>query len=136
MAKLSGSIDVSNTDIGDKITDAIDDGVDDATDEIARGITRTGKNKIRADDAVWRHEMLEAFSDVTINLSDRTVVMVNNNSDHAPYQEHGVSGTKNKRETPYSYDSKMPPLESIIPWVRDNLVGWQFDPNNSDGKAE
>lgn len=129
MAKLSGSIDVSNTDIGDKIADAIDDGVDNATDEISRGITRTGKMKIRSEDAVWNREMLQSFSDATIKFSNCTVVTVQNNSDHAPYQEHGVSGTKNKRDTPYSYDSTMPPVESLIPWVRDNLAETGFNPD-------
>lgn len=129
MAKLSGSINISNTDIGEKIGDAIDSGIDDAADDIARGITRTSEDKIRTEDAVWRYEMLEAFYNSTITLSNRTLVMVNNSAEHGPYQEHGVSGTQNKRETPYSYENSMPPLESLIPWIEDNLAGTGFDPD-------
>ena len=37
--------------------------------------------------------------------------------DYGTYQDKGVSGTKRKYNTPFSYKSKKPPLKPIMEWV-------------------
>ena len=122
-------VDVDGKKVGRQIKRRIEDGVDGATDEIARGVERVAKGKIRREDAVWRHHLLEGFEDATLEFGDRTVVSVTNVSDHAPAQEHGVSGTQVFRNTPYRYKNKKPPLDALIPWILDNLYGafWPDD---------
>jgi hypothetical protein len=37
--------------------------------------------------------------------------------DYGVFQDQGVSGTKKKYNTPFSYKSKRPPLQPILNWV-------------------
>lgn len=44
--------------------------------------------------------------------------------DYGQFQDQGVSGKKNKYNTPFSYKSKMPPAKSFSQWViRKGLKG-------------
>lgn len=44
--------------------------------------------------------------------------------DYGVFQDQGVSGTKRKYNTPFSYKSKRPPLKPIEDWVKRR--GFQF----------
>ena len=50
--------------------------------------------------------------------------------DYGVFQDKGVSGTKKKYNTPFSYKSKMPPAKPITDWV--TRKGFQF--RKPDGK--
>lgn len=50
--------------------------------------------------------------------------------DYGVFQDKGVSGTKKKYNTPFSYKSKMPPAKPITDWVTRR--GFQF--RQKDGK--
>ena len=50
--------------------------------------------------------------------------------DYAIFQDKGVSGTRKKYNTPFSYKSKMPPAKPITDWVKKR--GFQF--RKADGK--
>jgi hypothetical protein len=50
--------------------------------------------------------------------------------DYGVFQDKGVSGTKKKYNTPFSYKSKMPPAKPITDWV--TRKGFQF--RQKDGK--
>jgi len=92
---------------------------------------------------------LERFRDHVVSISRRNLtnkqknsskklynsiqgkVKANNNSfelqfsmeDYGVYQDAGVSGTKKKYNTPYSYKSKMPPVKAFDKWlVRKGLA--------------
>ena len=128
MAKFR--IDIDNKRISRKINRKIEDGIEDAADEINDKMRQAAKGKIRDEKAVWRKELLHGFTDSKIEISGRTIASLRNLSEHAPYQEMGVNGTQNARfNTPFQYKDKKPPLDSLIPWVRDNLAGtfWPGD---------
>jgi hypothetical protein len=50
--------------------------------------------------------------------------------DYGIYQDAGVSGTKKKYNTPYSYKSKMPPAKAFDKW----LVRKEISPRDKSGK--
>jgi len=42
--------------------------------------------------------------------------------EYGMYQDRGVSGTKQKYKTPFSYTTKQPPLEPIAKWAKFNNI--------------
>jgi hypothetical protein len=50
--------------------------------------------------------------------------------DYGTFQDKGVSGTKRKYDTPFSYKSKKPPLKPITDWVTKRRFQFRKD----DGK--
>jgi len=50
--------------------------------------------------------------------------------DYGEFQDKGVSGTKKKYDTPFSYKSKRPPLKPITEWVKNRRFQFRKD----DGK--
>lgn len=48
--------------------------------------------------------------------------------DYGTFQDKGVSGTKRKYDTPFSYKSKRPPLKPITDWVKKRR--FQFKKEN------
>ena len=48
--------------------------------------------------------------------------------DYGQFQDKGVSGTKKKYDTPFSYKSKRPPLKPITEWVKNRR--FQFRKEN------
>lgn len=47
--------------------------------------------------------------------------------DYGTYQDKGVSGTKRKYNTPFSYKSKKPPLKPITEWVTKRRFQFRKD---------
>lgn len=123
------SIDIDNKKVAEQIERRIEEGIENAQDEIARGIKREAKDHIRRKQAIFRHELIEGFVDADLNFGGHYKISVRNVSDHAPAQEYGVSGVEEKRDTPLSFSTKMPPVTALIPWVRAHLTGTGFDPN-------
>tara|TARA_R100001460_G_scaffold8513_1_gene21039 strand:- start:459 stop:953 length:495 start_codon:yes stop_codon:yes gene_type:complete len=64
----------------------------------------------------------------TINESDTSTSIIFEMEDYGKFQDEGVSGTKKKYNTPYSYKSKMPPSKAFSQWVvRKGLKGVRDD---------
>jgi hypothetical protein len=42
--------------------------------------------------------------------------------DYGMFQDKGVSGTKTKYNTPFSYRSKMPPVKPLSDWAKKNNI--------------
>ena len=64
----------------------------------------------------------------TINESDTSTSIIFEMEDYGKFQDEGVSGTKKKYKTPYSYKSKMPPSKAFSQWVvRKGLKGVRDD---------
>lgn len=60
----------------------------------------------------------------TINETDTSTSIIFEMEDYGKFQDEGVSGTKKKYKTPYSYTSKMPPAKAFSQWVvRKGLKG-------------
>lgn len=131
MSNIKFSVDVENGSVGRKIRRRIEDGIDNAASEINDEMRSVAKGKIKTENAVFRGELLAGFVNSKVTFGDSTVASLRNLSDHAAYQDRGVSGTQRSRKTPYKYRNKKPPIASLIPWVEQNLTG-AFWPDNLD----
>jgi hypothetical protein len=118
--------------VGRQIQSQIEDGVDSAADEINDEMRKIATRKVRTEKAVFSRELLTGFQNSKHTFGDSTVASLRNISQHAPYQERGVSGTQVSRNTPYKYKDKKPPLAALIPWVVENLQG-SFWPDETLG---
>jgi len=119
---------VDDNDVPKKIRWRIRRGVKASTEDLTREMEKRAKRTIRREGAIWTRELLNSFQDADYHLPGRTRASLKNLADHAPYQEEGVSGIRTKRDTPYEYTDTRPPLEALIPWVEDKLVGTGFWP--------
>ena len=62
--------------------------------------------------------------DYNININPNNVNVIFEMEDYGTFQDLGVSGTKTKYNTPYSYTTKMPPPKAFSQWVvRKGLKG-------------
>ena len=62
--------------------------------------------------------------DYNININPNNVNVIFEMEDYGIFQDLGVSGTKTKYNTPYSYTTKMPPPKAFSQWVvRKGLKG-------------
>ena len=62
--------------------------------------------------------------DYNININPNNVNVIFEMEDYGIFQDFGVSGTKTKYNTPYSYTTKMPPPKAFSQWVvRKGLKG-------------
>jgi len=84
-------------------------------------LTKQGKN-VNKD----LYNSLDSQIEVSKNSFRLTFLM----EDYAIFQDKGVSGTRKKYNTPFSYKSKMPPAKPITDWVKKR--GFQF--RKADGK--
>ena len=62
--------------------------------------------------------------DYKINSTQDSVSVIFEMEDYGKFQDQGVSGTKKKYNTPFSYKSKMPPSKAFSQFVvRKNIKG-------------
>ena len=62
--------------------------------------------------------------DYSINTNPDSINVIFEMEDYGTFQDLGVSGTKKKYNTPYSYTTKMPPIKAFSQWVvRKGLEG-------------
>lgn len=52
-----------------------------------------------------------------VSQSAKTTSLAFNMADYGKFQDRGVSGTKKKYNTPYSYTTKMPPRKAFDKWI-------------------
>jgi hypothetical protein len=83
-------------------------------------LSKQGKNVNKS-----LYNSLDADIEVSANSFRIAFLM----EDYGVFQDKGVSGTKKKYNTPFSYKSKRPPLKPIEDWVKN--VDF-----NSEKKAE
>lgn len=127
MARLR--ISVNDNGVPEKIRRQLRKGMKRSADDLTGEMEKRARRRIRREGAIWNRELLNSFQDAEYNIPTRTRASLKNLSDHAPFQEHGVSGVFVKRDTPFEYTDTKPPLEALIPWVEDNLVGTGFWPD-------
>ena len=74
----------------------------------------------------------ELYNSLGYNISKqaKTTSMAFEMADYGVFQDKGVSGTKKKYNTPYSYKSKMPPRKAFDKWI----VRKGIAPRGKDGK--
>tara|TARA_R100001591_G_scaffold57936_1_gene67947 strand:- start:25 stop:519 length:495 start_codon:yes stop_codon:yes gene_type:complete len=62
--------------------------------------------------------------DYKINATEDSISVIFEMEDYGKFQDQGVSGTKQKYNTPFSYKSKMPPSKAFNQFVvRKNIKG-------------
>ena len=62
--------------------------------------------------------------DYKINATEDSISVIFEMEDYGKFQDQGVSGTKQKYNTPFSYKSKMPPSKAFSQFVvRKNIKG-------------
>ena len=71
-------------------------------------LSKSGKTNTKA-----LYNSLDADIEVSANSFRMTFLM----EDYGMFQDQGVSGTKKKYNTPFSYKSKRPPIKPIEDWV-------------------
>lgn len=57
-----------------------------------------------------------------LKVSKRSFSLGFEMEDYGAYQDQGVSGKKRKRNTPFSFKSKMPPREPILRWINSKKM--------------
>ena len=75
--------------------------------------SRSNLSKSRKTNTKALYNSLDADIEVSANSFRMTFLM----EDYGMFQDQGVSGTKKKYNTPFSYKSKRPPLQPILNWV-------------------
>ena len=48
-------------------------------------------------------------------------------NDYGAYLDQGVSGTKKKYNTPFSYTNKKPPMQSLLEWIKVRRIRFRDD---------
>ena len=62
-----------------------------------------------------------------LNVHPNSFSLTFDAADYAEFVDKGVSGTKKKYDTPFSYTNKMPPVDEIIKWVRSKRLRLRDD---------
>ena len=106
-----------------------DNGVFDSIErEVLRGARRglkktadssveTAQDHLERRGAIWTWQTYEGFR--VVPTSDGYIVR--NTARHADYVDKGVSGIYVKRDTPYAFTDRGPPLEKLLPWFLAKL---------------
>jgi len=89
--------------------------------ESKKNLTRLKKNSSK--------KLLNSIKGVS-KLSKNSIELSFSMEDYGLFQDKGVSGTKKKYSTPYSYTTKMPPPKALDKWIVKRGIA----PRNKDGK--
>ena len=85
------------------------------------GAFRTVNGKRRRIDSSGR--LRNSLGYLVVEEKGRVVIKFTSTVEYAAFVEQGVSGTEKKYDTPFSYGSKMPPIEPILQWIKDHKRG-------------
>jgi hypothetical protein len=116
MAKLNIDVNVDENGIAKRVEEAIEDGVENAAEDISEQSTHVAKTEIVEEGAVWRGDLLASFEDDVKKQGDDVILKIQNISEHAEPVENGAE-----------YSNKKPPIQELLPWVRDKLNHMRFD---------
>lgn len=117
--KLSWEVDGVDITVG-KLEDGIEAGMERAVENILEVLERSAVNTIRVNDRVFNKELLRSFDDQTqsANIEDGIDSRFLNVARHAGAVEYGVHSSK--------YADGGPPIQALMPWVLENLQGWNL----------
>jgi hypothetical protein len=115
MGKLRGRTGVRKNGVFDEIRRAVRDGADDGVHETVKGARGAAQKELRNHGAVWKWRVHHGF----LIIKTPSGYVLRNSVPHADYVDKGVSGIYLKRDTPYSYKEKGPPLEPLLEWYID-----------------
>lgn len=104
----------------------IADGMRDSRDDLLDIGERRAKDVIRTHDRIWNKELYHAFTQTKSSSAAGAKVSgrLANTSPHAAPVEHGAD-----------YGARGPPVAALIPWVEDNLQGWDLGGSGGSGGA-
>lgn len=124
MADIEFDIDVDEDGISEKLEEAIESGIENTAEDLGDQGTKVAKDKITKEGAIWSTELLDSFNDFVEERNGTTFLVVENTSDHAGPQEHGVE--------PLAYADGGPPIQNLLPWVRTELAAWKVEQGWAD----
>ena len=83
---------------------------------IQQARTRLTKNK--------KNVSKELYNSLKGNVKEmpNSILLEFEMEDYGIYQDKGVSGTKKKYNTPYSYTTKMPPVKPLAQWAKSRNI--------------
>jgi hypothetical protein len=117
--KLRASVNDRN--VTKKIYQAIRDGADRGGKETAEDAIDAAQTRLESTGAVWKWEVHEGFYTQASRSGRTWQYVVRNRAPHADYVDEGVSGTNRRRDTPYSFTDRGPPIEALLPWFLEKL---------------
>lgn len=82
--------------------------------------TRT-KQRITKRDVKASGEMHKSIS-FNVKVSKNSIQLIYGRASYTDYQDRGVSGVKNKFNTPFSYKSKKPPAGVFAKWAKQKGI--------------
>lgn len=114
MGNFDISIDVDTHGIENRIQRAIAGGVKDAARDLDSDLQDKAERKIIQANAIWRENLISSFESEIIRRPDGLWIKLRNISDHAGPVEDGAV-----------YTDRGPPVHALLPWVRENLHGFE-----------
>jgi len=125
------SVDATLAKLWEKVKDGAEEGLNDTLDageDTARAVLLTSRRPYTTP------HLHNSFDTHQFDLGDTLQGHVTNPRKHAAYIDKGVSGVERQRpDTPFSYDNKMPPLDEMIKFVKERMGGWDIDTDLDNG---
>ncbi|SEL17736.1 hypothetical protein [Haloferax larsenii] len=122
MAKIGFKVSVDDNDVPNDIRNHIERGIRKATKRLARRIKEEAEAEIRRKNAtdsygIWEGDLVGGFHIERDGDSLRVI----NDDDAAGPMEYGVE--------PGAFGARGPPIENLLPWIRDHFpTDTSFDP--------
>lgn len=112
---------------------SIEHAIRDSLDDIVDGSQREMSEYIESRGAVFDAPYLRDswLQTPTVRAGNTYQKSVENTSPHASYVDKGVSGVEKRYDTPHAYTNEKPPIEALLPWVREKLSGFDVTPDGS-----
>lgn len=125
------SVDATLAKLWEKVKDGAEEGLNDTLDageDTARSVLLTSRRPYTTP------HLHNSFDTHQFDLGETLQGHVVNPRKHAAYIDKGVSGVERQRpDTPFSYDNKMPPIDEMIKFVKERMGGWDIDTDLDDG---
>lgn len=117
--------------------DEIEDGMKSGIEEVLDDGKETAVSIVEKERRPYTTPHLrDSFTTYSDSVGDSVSGKIINPLEHAAYVDKGVSGTENQRDTPFSYDDSMPPLDEMIKFVKERMGGWNIDTDTGGGGGD
>lgn len=80
--------------------------------------SRSRLSKSKKNNSKKLYDSIDGYTKVNPNSFSLSFEM----EDYGVYQDKGVSGTRKKYNTPFSYTSKMPPIKPLADWAKSRNI--------------
>lgn len=95
--------------------------VQKALSKFAKGVIKEARTNLTKKGKNASNDLYKSL-DFDLNVSKNSFSLEFYMEDYAKFVDRGVSGTKRKYSTPYSYKSKMPPSKVFDKWIKQKGI--------------